>query len=315
MLGATMAQNVPTVEGQNQGAVGQGTGINPPPRFRAQNVGIGMEGRYDVYLYMVRMPLRNHTNWAARAAAVVNELYRNKYLSNDVAHVLHPGYISQNRATGLSDETLWGVVRILGKNGAKVSLRMLRFTQSSNAGNALANQYSLLGGNWAMTPEAIGINWGPGGERTSDTVVSSGNDQLFDEIVFSGLQSVYFSFNTADEQKHISNYLVTQNIALTTTVEVVGSNGEVLAGASRTLQTNPPEPRLVQPRLSIARAAGGNVKISFHGTPGMTGIIQSSPAIGGRWTTESTVNPGDAIIRPSNHPRRFFRAVLQPMPR
>lgn len=298
-MSGVYASEVPKAAGHNLGGVGEGTGILTPVSTGGQVHAQSVAGEFDISLFAIRMPLRANAQWEAVAAAKVGELYQNRSLVDDVGQTILPSYIMQPPARDAY--TLWFTPRIKGINNAKLNHSMLRFTQSSYPDNSLANSYSLIGGSWVYSPPARGVIWS-GGERVNDQVLMSGSGfVMVDEFDFSGVQSTFYPYSNAAEQASIIRYLRDTNLRLTTTVEVVGSDGSVLATASRTLQ-------VVSPRLSIAKIGNGNLEVSYIGSGG--GILESSSSVKGPWVTVATLVNEKAIVQSSSGAIGFFRVRL-----
>lgn len=307
----TFAQSVPIAVGQNIGALGKGTGISPEPAgYRAFNIATPSESIYDIYIYAEPMPLKANANWQVAARAAVQELYTNKFLVNDIGVELFTSYITQDSSG--AGKSLWYPVRIVGKKGVKLNGRMTHYTQrSSDDANSLANAYSLLGGNFDYSLEFIGIIRDTGGERVNDQILTSGSaDVMVDEIIFSGLQGTYFPYKDQAEYASIDAYVKAKIKTLITTVDMVSTNGTILASASRTLVVG--NNILAQPVLSI-RMVGNNYAISiFTGNRWTTSVLEErNPNSTNGWFTVSTANDGDEIIRPMTFPNRIFRARLE----
>ncbi len=262
-------------------------------------------GNYEITIYAVRGPLKSNGNWRNWAGPTTDEIDRGVTI-NDIGGRFDPSMVSQ-RLPNLDNDTLWFPVKIRALNGATITPNMLRFSQrSSDFANVFANSATLVGSNSSYTPETIGRN--SSGER-----VSSGNGNVpMLSLSFIGLQGTYLTYSNQAENDNLNNYIYSNAIALTTTVEVVGSNGQVLASASRTLNVNN-QPGLLS--LSI-RKQGNQIVIPFQNArPGVQLTLQTAtPSNLGHWTTFATTNSGSGSgqFGPIEvFGRRFFR-IQQP---
>lgn len=274
------------------------------------------ESNYDVFTYWVRGPVRTNTvsspdydQWSTNE---VMNLYKNMTLTDNLGHSLTTEMITQPAST-LTNQTLHLVVRIVGKNGAKVALNNLRFSESSSdSGNTMANSYSLVGAqNIVYSPRALGITYGSGGARVNDTIDTTSNGSAFkDEIVFIGMQSVYYVYTSAGNLAQINDYMtrIVSNYQLTGLVEVVNtSDNTVLGHALRVLMVSGAP---VQPILSITSGANNTAVISSNIGTNQSAILYSTSDVGMPvWSVESTINSGDTFT--SSGGNKFFRLQLQ----
>lgn len=278
-----------------------------------------MESQYNIFLYWTLGPVRtNQTSSPAYdqwSKDITWSLYTNQTMVKDVGYRLLPEYVLQPAGV-LNSNTLHLMVRVVGKNGAKVSLDMLRFSARStdSTNNTLGNEYSLVGlTGLAYSPRAIGVNYGPGGARVSDALDMSGSGSLLkDEIDFVGMQCKYFPYIDMTNWAQITRYLTNTvlDFRLTGDCQVVGADNVVLGFAQRTLQVKGVP---VQPILSINRSSVSNVLIGINMETNRTAIIFSSlklvPSV---WSLEGTYNANDVLQWPlSDVDQKFYRAQLE----
>lgn len=273
------------------------------------------ESPFNIYMYVVRGSIRTqaidptYDSWSHAAAM---ELYTNMTLTNkDVGFRLLTEHITQPSVVAdRTNNTIHYVVRIVGKNGAKVSLSMLKLTQrSSDPNNTLANSYSLADvPNLSYSPRALGITYGPGGPRTSDIIDNVGpGDALKDEVVAVLLQGRYYTYNNPANYAQVENYVTNFIVGyeLTGTCEIVG---HVNAIARRTLQARGMP---IPPTLSIANHNNGS-SLGINMESGRTAILYSRPNPRfGEWSIESTMNAGDLIHRSTGGSMKCYKAILQ----
>src|SRR3989344_1693313 len=268
------------------------------------------EDQYNVHLFWIRGPLKTSGVWESWATEKVSRLYTDRTLTDDLDYRLKIGYITQP-TLAVNKQSLWLATRITGKSGNKLSLNMLRFSEwSDDLVNTLGNSYSLVGGNYIYSPQALGVIWGASGEnedRASHAVINSGNaNEMVDEVVFIGVQSPYYSYSSFAELANIDSYIKSfSNFSLSGKVEVVTANNIILAVGSRRLQMvgTPPHPQLL-----IKRNADIILEKFLAEGHQRTGVIESSSRLGPtvNWTVESTANNGDEILRPADG-RKFYR--------
>ncbi len=270
------------------------------------------EDNYNYYLYLILGPRKSDPLWKDWANIKINKLYTTRTLSDeDIGYRLQTPHITANTKVA-NDMVLWLVMRITGKNGSKINQNMLSFGQSSSdSGNALANEHSLVGGSWAYSLHAMGVIWGSGGERTADQKLTSGNDiGNADELLFFATQSAYFPYSSEGESSYLSTWIQNQDLRLINWGRVVNpSSGKILAKASRTLQLSGTP---LAPRLSIVKSEDNGVLIRFNDLePQRTGTLEWQYGIN-QWIPEATINSGDVILRPvSPGTMRLFRVRLQ----
>ncbi len=265
------------------------------------------EDKFDVYLYAVRAPLKTNSTWEAASAKIANAVYDGSF-TNDIGNYLKIDFVSQDTRF-FDGDVVWFVTKIIGKNGNRVNMNMLRFGQkSSDPANSLTNSYNLVGGNYTYSPQALGMIRGQDGTITQ---LSSGDGgRMVDELTFFGLQSTYYTYGDLSSLENIKGYVARNNLALSTWVEVVENNTVVARGA-RTLQTIL---SIERPSVNIMYTKTGLVSVGFSGAPDRTAVLQSAFSVKGPWVTEATVNPGDSIVRRStNSPARIYRALLEPV--
>ena len=272
-------------------------------------------GEYSIYTYWVRGPVRTNNisspAYDAWSSNIVWKLYSQMGLpSDDVGYRLQTEYVTQPAAT-LNSNTLHLVVRIIGKNGAKVALNQLRFSEfSTDVANTLKNSYSLVGlDNLVYSPKALGITYSAGGARSGDSVDTTGSGSIpKDEIVFIGMQSLYYPFTDFGNYNQIDYYL-TKTVAdfrLIGSCEVVGSDGSVLSFARRMLMFNGVP---ATPAISIGIGADRSLAIGASTDTNQTSILLSSPVVGNKavWTAEGTINNGTVLTRSSDASQKFYR--------
>jgi hypothetical protein len=155
---------------------------------------------------------------------------------------------------------------------------------------------------------ALGVIWAAGGPRISDTILDYQDaTNLVNEIDFIGMESAYYQYPLTTVSTYIYGFT---NFLVTVKCQVIGPGSNVLATVQRTLQIrgNP-----LQPILSITNQST-NVVIGFNMETNRTAVIKSSmdlTAPFSTWSTESTVNAGDQVVRAKNDQHRYFRAVLE----
>jgi hypothetical protein len=280
--------------------------------------------RFDVFTYWIRGPIRTNSVTDAAydpfATAVVSELYTNRTLqSRDVGHHLNTEYVTQQTANR-TNETLHLAVRVVGRNGAKVSGTMLEALMgSSDTANTLSNAYSIASvANPVYSAKMWGVTYGPGGERISDSLLRNSEpaSTLVDEIVFVGMQCKYYTYTDVANYAQIESYLTnySPNFLLVGTWRVVqGTN--VLGSAYRTLQVRG---HPAQPVLSISDI-DPKVRVGINMDTNRTANLYSSPKVPATgWKFEGTVNANDVLEQVKENAavddpgKMFYRAVLQP---
>lgn len=273
--------------------------------------------RYNVSAFWILGPVRTNlvsdTAYDPFAEAMVAKLYNNRTLADvDVGHRLLTEHVTQPAER--NGNSLHLAVRIVGVNGAKVSLSMLRgvMASSDNAGT-LNNSYSLSSvQNLVYSPKAWGVNH-TGGERASDSIDKSGSGSaLKDEIVFIGMQCKYYPFSSSEGYDQIHTYISGYNPAftLTGTWEVVNGEGAILGSGSRTLRYGEDTP--MAPTLSISDS-DPNVTVGINMEVGRTANLYESESVTGGWVLKCTLNPGDTLdVTKESDGRRFYKATLQP---
>jgi hypothetical protein len=281
------------------------------------------EDALNVQMFLIRGPVRTvpespaYTSWAPTE---VSKLYNNMTLEDeDVGYRLLADYISE--PLELTNQVLWTAVRITSKNpGTMFSLRQfslgnLWFVEnSSDRTDLLTNSYSPGNlTNLVYTQEAIGVIWGPGGQRVSDSVLNNlePGDRLVNEIDFVGMQTKYFypyAYPYQAVADYINGYTNYDGFNITFACRVIdGTN--VLALGQRTIQTTG-EP--LAPIMSIVNR-GDSVVVSVSNLQqGRTAVIQSTPRVGpANWQMEATVNANDELVRTKDPAKYFYRAYLE----
>jgi hypothetical protein len=271
------------------------------------------EPRVSIYVYAVRGPLR--TNAAAYdtwSKDVVNQIYQRGSVTEALNYRLETDYISQP-VPALNSNTVWFVVQVVGDTIAEMfSPSRLEFVgRSSDPANSLGKTNRFDDPSYVYAPQVLGVRWGEGGPRASDTLLTSGhwNTEMVNELIFPGAASKYYVYANSAQRANIDTYVNGfSNYRLTGTWRFLDVSGTPIAYASKTLETTG-NPR--RPLLSIARSGSG-VEVGMSLDSGQTAILQStrslSPPIS--WMNEGTMNEGERIAFPG-FDTKFFRAVLE----
>ena len=149
------------------------------------------------------------------------------------------------------------------------------------------------------------------GPRSGHTKITSGDgSQMVDEIIFVGMQSLYYTYANTAQRENITNYMNDQALAMTAWVEVVQGNAVVATGSRRLAVAGAHSvPTL---RVGIQNLNNGTVRLTVTGAPDRTAILQGSATVGNgsSWSTVATVNDGDVILRTAPG-MNYYRALLQ----
>ncbi len=312
---------------------GADTSPNPIPAFKLKSLTSGGPttssltisnglARYDVFLWWIRGPIRTNATsdlaYDPFAATRVSQCYSNyiAFGTNDVGQTLRTEFVTQQTANR-TNETLHLMVRVVGRNGAKVSLSMLKcLMYSSDNAHSLSNLYDLSTiTNLVYSLKAWGISYGPGGARVSDAILhaaESGNT-LVDEIIFIGAQSKYYTWTDAASYTAVDGYINNYSPTFVYFGQwiVVDGSSNVLASSSLTLRANgsnmPPVLSInnLDPKVRVGINMETNVSAALYSSPQL-------PALG--WSLVGTVNANDVYepvkVTPSG--KEFYRAVLLP---
>jgi hypothetical protein len=273
----TFAGGAPQAAGGNQGAFGAGLAPKKSTltNDRAALVTTG-ESDYNIELQTVLLPLADDPTWSARAVPMAEQIFANGMVTNgNVGPRLETLYIA--RKTGQSTDGAWLAGKITGKNGKKVRLNMLSFTQDSSDGHSLTNAYSLVGGNWSFAPHAIGVIWGAGGqfaERSTQQKITSGPDQDVDEIDFVIFQGEYYPYSDDAGFNGINAWVVGQNLSVYFACDVVDAAGTIVGrGVVKLQRTGTP----MVPQIRISKTSTNGVSlIEFTIEPNWTATLERS---------------------------------------
>ncbi len=327
---ASGASFVPTTGGDNTGVTGQGS-VEPVSKkasiardtIGGEVIG-GVDNRYNVYVHITYGVVRTNENWAAWATPTTQELLQNRaYTNRVVTFRMTPEHLSQPIPT-YTNEDYWIGGRITRQpSGPQLNVPMLRWRQrssditSNRPDGSLSNRFAFASGT-VYSPQVIGVIWGPNGEngpRSEQQILDSGEDgaTMVDEIVTLGMQSKYYTY--ADEQQRIGivDYMTLVNLVLANTIEVVGTDGAVLASGTRSLQTTGADPG---PITIAARVAGGNVYLTIVGATNDLpyGVVwQATSALGSTngWTTLQTTSSTNEVARVASGGGNFYRVLRQ----
>ena len=239
------------------------------------------EADYNVELYWIRGPLRMNPTWTAWSATSVEDLRKGNVA--DLGYRLRTEYVTQPPERNA--HTLWLMAKVTGKNGVKINVDMLRFSEKSSdrgdmpdEGNTLKSTYSLVDKGFDYSPQTIGIIWG-----AEDQIIRSGSGSvLVDALYFIGMQSPYYPYTTEEQLDGINSYILSQDMKVTGTLEIV-KNGIVVASASRTLY---PRGEPANTMLRVEKSTDAmDALIFFEGIQDHSAIIQSREFSSVSWTT------------------------------
>ena len=301
----TLAQS-PVASGQHNGVAGEILPANN--HMKTQHASTpALTNHFIIELVPYAALPKANPNWAAGVTAEVQMMTNSAPTSADLGNRIDPNLLLQDSA--LSWSNLWIGAKITGVGGYQVDPDMLRFTQWSSDGNSLANSYDLVGGNSVYNLQTIGFLWGSDGQGPDDTVMDSGESGSLpsDQLVFGGVQTPYYIFHSDGEQTSDHGYVVGQNMAVTTQLDIVGTNGAVLATAFNTMQVNPPT-SFGQMHLTITPVGGGMARVMYTGDQYQSATIDATSSLYAGWHPIATLNNSNFVTVPISNGDQFFRA-------
>lgn len=280
------------------------TGVNTPSAEINSSV-----ASVDMYITAVLGPVRANTNaFEAWSAATIAYMYQNggQIQSNVIGgHKLLPAYITQTPAQ--TNNTIWFVIHVVSKDpNYKFLPSKLSFVGgSSDNSNYLATASSLASDpNYTYSPRFWGINWGSGGMRVNDTILSTPGSGKISEVpaseaIFIGAQLNYYMADYSAWIMGFSDYSVNGTWSL--------NDGTNTAHASITLHTKiiPSLPWLSLSTTSSTAVLGADMETNT------TAILYSAPKLPPVWKKEGVMNSGDITILPKNPVQSYFKLVLQ----
>jgi len=267
-------------------------------------ISIQAEDKFNVEIFAIRGPEKTTAGFKAWGDSVVSSLYAYRTLGIDTGYQLYADYVTE--PADLSNNILWFAVRVTSRNPSdKFSLKMLRFVETSDMGNALGSSYA-PGASSVYSKNAVGVSWDASGHRLDGTVLSNGQDgdTLVNELCFIGLQTTYFYPYSV--QTVIAELTKLTDFSVNVKCSIVNSAGSTLAWGQRTLTMNSvPTPT----KLSV-KDLGDSIQISVEVDLRQTAVVQFTESLVPiNWKTEATVNAvANTIVRPKAS-QGFYRVL------
>lgn len=266
-----------------------------------------------IYTIAVWGPPTNAPGFIPWANTVVSNLYNNVILTNDWR--LQTPYFVQN-STNQTNNTVWYATHLISNNtNYMFSPTGLTFNaSSSDPANVFYATFSYNTGNFIYTPQAMGVVWGPGGARKSDTLLTTGSwTNMVNEFVFIGHESTYWICTNATQYNQVDNYFSGATVNMRTTGTFTFNNGinpAVSASKSFYRQTSPNAPK-----LTISGNRNQTETISLNPiSPYDSWIIQGTlNLLPTSWNNITSLSGGLTAFNWQNGTNKmeFFRAVLE----
>ncbi len=261
-------------------------------------------GQPVIEVFGVLGPAQNQPGFAAFAEGVVQQVYTNGQPTGALEYRIHATNLMQNSAD--TDSNVWFVVKVSSSN--MFSADQIDFKQkSSDTGNAFAQSVLFTNSSYIYNLRCLGVIHGPGGPRSSDSLVTSGSlTNKVNECIFIGVMTRFQRYtNDAHRTTILGQFNSIPNFYTTGTWQLK-SNNVVLQRASKSLRTQSfPTPAV----LSVSRAGSINW-VGINCDADDTYYLESRVTLSSPWIRRGIVNSGD-IFEESNIGMDFYRARLQ----
>lgn len=266
-----------------------------------------------IYTQAVWGPPTNAPGYIPWANMIASNVYAGVTLSNDW-HLQTP-YFVQN-STNQTNNTVWYLNHMVSNstNYMFSPTGMTFNASSSDSANVFYESFSYSTGNFIYTPHAIGVKWGPGGARKSDTLLTTGSwTNPVNEFIFIGHEATYWICTNSTQYTQVDSYFsgATVNMRATGTFTFNdGVNPSVSASKSFYRQTQPSAPTLTINRAGNQVETVSASPISPYDSWIIQGTLNLQPT---SWTNITSLSGGLTAFNWQNGTNKMelFRAVLE----